>query len=89
MGSVELMDIESLLAEEHGIYSTRKIMDKLGISKRTVGRRTSQGKLCIAGYVGNMAFFTEEKENPLSDKGEKHTEGSEWDNRWLDPFGLT
>ena len=96
MGTMGMMDIEELLADEHGIFSTTKLAEHHNVSRRTVVRWKRQGRLTCAGYVGTTCFFFEdgreegvcEKENPPHDKGEKHAGGHKGIDSWYDPFDL-
>jgi hypothetical protein len=83
-----MIDIEDLIAESHEILSTKLLMEKHGVSRRTVVRWHARGDITLAGQVGSVHFYTEEEEkSPSGDKGEKRRKG-EGVEKWFDPFQL-
>jgi hypothetical protein len=81
-----MIDIEEVLSLSHEIMSTRLLMEKHGVSRRTVVRWHARGEITLAGQVGSVHFYLEEK-SPSGNKGEKCRKG-EGAEKWFDPFQL-
>jgi hypothetical protein len=81
-----MINMEEMIAESHDMLSTKLLMEKHGVSRRTVVRWHAKGEITLAGQVGQVHFYKEEK-NPSSDKGEKRRKGEGID-KWFDPFDL-
>ena len=83
---MEAIDLYEILFD-NGYWTADDMAEHFNITKRTLMRWETAGKVQKAGYIGRTSFYRKPNENPPAVKGDKQ-QREQGVVGWYDPFEL-